>query len=177
MTEAKTDSGATAWRRATMALVVFVALIAAVFVFAPNNAYLWMKALHVIAVISWMAGLLYLPRLFIYHHQSAPGSETSETLKIMERRLFKVIMNPAMMISWALGLYLAWDGFGFIGGWLHAKIAAVVVMTAAHIYFGRAMRAFGRDERPATERGWRFLNEVPALLMIAIVLLVIVKPF
>jgi putative membrane protein len=177
VTEAGTDPGAKAWRRAGAAIVVFLALIGAVFYFAPDNAYLWIKAMHVIAVISWMAGLLYLPRLFIYHHRSAPGSGTSETLKVMERRLFRVIMNPAMMISWGLGLYLAWDGFGFIGGWLHAKIAAVALMTVAHVYFGRALRAFGRDERPSSERGWRFLNEVPALLMIAIVLLVIVKPF
>lgn len=177
MSEATAEPGTKAWKRAAIAIAVFVALIGAVFYFAPDNAYLWIKAMHVIAVISWMAGLLYLPRLFIYHHQSAVGSGTSETLKVMERRLFRVIMNPAMMISWGLGLYLAWDGFGFIGGWLHAKIAAVVLMTAAHVYFGRAMRAFGRDERPATERAWRFLNEAPALLMIAIVLLVIVKPF
>lgn len=177
MAEAKRNSGTGAGRRAAVALAVFLFLVGAVFFFAPDNAYLWIKAMHVIAVISWMAGLLYLPRLFIYHHQSQPGSGTSETLKTMERRLFRVIMNPAMMISWGLGLYLAWDGFGFSGGWLHTKIAAVAAMTGVHVYFGRAMRAFGRDERPMTERGWRFLNEAPALLMIAIVLLVIVKPF
>ena len=120
--------------------------------------------------------MFYLPRLFIYHLDSAAGSAQSEQFKVMESRLYRIIMNPAMMISWVLGLYLAWSTYGFVGGWLHVKLLAVVVLTATHIYFGRAVKAFGRDERPLTGRSWRFLNEVPTLLMILIVIMVVVKP-
>jgi len=171
------DQGGQAWKRAGFAVIVFAAIAGAIMVLDPDGAYLWLKAFHVIAIIAWMAGLLYLPRLFIYHHQTERGSPSSETFKLMELRLYRAIMNPAMMIAWILGLYLAWQGFNFSGGWLHAKIAAVVGLTAAHVYFGRAMRAFGRDERPGSQTRWRILNEAPALLMIVIVLLVVVKPF
>lgn len=163
--------------RAGIALVAFVALIAVVLHVDSADAYLWIKALHIIAVISWMAGLFYLPRLFIYHTDAAPGSETSETFKVMEQRLLKVIMNPAMMISWVLGLYLAWSVYGFSGGWLHAKIGLVVLMTAAHVYFSRSVKRFARDENTRSARHWRLMNEVPTVLMIAIVILVVVKPF
>ncbi len=163
--------------RAAAALVVFVALIAVVLHVDPADAYLWIKALHIIAVISWMAGLFYLPRLFIYHTDAEPGSDKSETFKIMEQRLIKIIMNPAMMISWVLGLYLAWSVYGFSGGWLHAKIGLVVLMTATHVYFSRSAKRFARDGNTRTARHWRLMNEVPTLLMIAIVILVVVKPF
>ena len=140
-------------------------------------AYEWIKAFHVMAVIAWMAGMLYLPRLMVYHAEAQVGSIQSETFKIMEQRLMKVIMNPAMMISWLLGLYLAWSVYGFSGGWLHAKIALVVAMTVTHVYFSRSVRRFARDENTRNARHWRLMNEVPTLLMIAIVILVVVKPF
>ena len=94
-----------------------------------------------------------------------------------EGRLFGIIMNPAMMLAWLLGLYLAWTAFGFHGGWLHVKLTGVVLLTGVHVYLGRAYRAFLRDERPKTQRHWRIMNEVPALLMIVIVLMVVLKPF
>ncbi|QRM56772.1 protoporphyrinogen oxidase HemJ [Sinorhizobium sp. BG8] len=144
--------------------------------FPPDDIYLWIKALHVIAVISWMAGLLYLPRLFVYHVDAKRGSVQSETFKVMERRLYRAIMNPAMMLSWILGLYLAWSVYGFQGGWLHAKLAFVAILTGVHVFYGRSVRAFSRDENRLTGRQWRFLNEAPALLMVLIVILVVVKP-
>jgi putative membrane protein len=177
MTVERGRSGSKAWLWAAIALGVFIAIVAGVVVADPERAQLWITAFHVMAVISWMAGLLYLPRLFIYHCDTRPGSESSELFKRMERRLYRVIMNPAMMLSWALGLYLAWSVYGFQPGWLHAKLAGVVALTGAHVYFGRAVAAFGRDERPGSQRRWRLLNEVPALLMIVIVVMVIVKPF
>jgi len=117
-------------------------LAAGLFIGRPNNLYLWIKALHIIAVISWMAGLFYLPRLFIYHSDAEPGSVQSETFKVMERRLLRVIMNPAMMLTWLFGLYLAWSVHGFQGGWLHAKIGLVLALTAVHLFFSHAVRAF-----------------------------------
>lgn len=170
-------AGRRASRKAFVAIGVFVALIAVLYVFQPDSFGLWMKALHIIAVISWMAGLFYLPRLFIYHTDAEVGSVQSETFKVMERRLLKVIMNPAMMITWLLGLYLAWESFAFQGGWLHAKIALVVLLTVVHVMFSRAVRAFGADGPRRTARYWRMMNEAPTLLMIAIVILVVVKPF
>ena len=106
------NAGAKSGLRAGIALAVFVAGAVALYLLS-DNAYLWFKALHIMAVIAWMAGLFYLPRLFIYHHDSAPGSETSETFKIMEMRLYRFIMNPAMMIAWAFGLFIAWQGDWF----------------------------------------------------------------
>lgn len=177
--EKQTDlrPGRSARSRALTAILVFALLAVALFSWNPDNLYLWIKALHIVAVISWMAGLLYMPRLFIYHTDAAPGSAQSETFKVMEQRLFKVIMNPAMMLTWIFGLYLAWSGFGFQGGWLHAKIALVVGLTAVHVYFGRAVKAFAMDQNTRSARYWRFANEAPTLLMIAIVILVVVKPF
>lgn len=170
-------SGSKAALRAGVAFTVLLVCAGTVLVLDPDNTYLWIKALHIVAVIAWMAGLLYLPRLFIYHHQTIPGSEASDLFKLMETRLFRIIMNPAMMIAWLAGLYLAWDAFRFQGGWLHAKLLAVVLMTAMHIYYGRAMRAFGHDERPRSARFWRIMNEAPVLLLIVIVLMVVLKPF
>jgi protoporphyrinogen IX oxidase len=171
------EAGKQSWKRAAIALIVFLAIPAAVLVFAPDTAYDWFKALHIMAVIAWMAGLFYLPRLFIYHFDTRPGSETSELFKTMESRLYRIIMNPAMIIAWVFGLYLAWEGFRFQAGWLHAKLLFVVLLTIVHVYYGRAATAFRRDERPRSQRHWRIMNEAPALLMILIVLLVILKPF
>jgi protoporphyrinogen IX oxidase len=139
--------------------------------------YLWIKAFHVVAVISWMAGMLYLPRLFVYHAEASPDSAQAETFKVMERRLLRAIMTPAMIVTWVFGLWLAWTGFGFAGGWLHLKIAAVLAMSGAHGYFAGAVRRFAEDRNRRSARHWRLMNEVPTLLMIAIVILVVVKPF
>ena len=139
--------------------------------------YEWIKAFHVIAVISWMAGMLYLPRLMVYHAEAQTGSIQSETFKIMERRLLKGIINPAMTIAWVLGLYLAWEGFGFKGGWLHGKILLALVLSAIHGMLVRHVRAFAADRNEKSSRYFRILNEVPAVLMVGIVILVIVKPF
>jgi putative membrane protein len=147
------------------------------FFYNPSGFYPWAKAIHVIAVIAWMAGMLYLPRLFVYHADAAPGSETSETFKIMEGRLLRLIINPAMMVTWVLGLWLAWNGFGFSGGWLHAKIGLVVAMSGVHGYFSASVRRFAADQNTKPARHWRIMNEVPTVLMIVIVILVIVKPF
>jgi len=170
-------AGGKAKTRAFIALAIFLLILGLTYVLRPDDFILYVKAFHVIAVMSWMAGLLYLPRLFIYHTDAPIGSERSETFKMMERRLLKVIMNPAMMVSWMLGLYLAWDVYGFQGGWLHGKIAMVVALTWVHVLFGRAVRDFAADKPRRAARHWRIWNEVPTVLMIAIVILVIVKPF
>ncbi len=143
------------------------------------NAYLWVKALHIISVIAWMAGLLYLPRLFVYHVDAKPGSELSETLKIMERRLLKFIMNPAMLSSWLFGgiLLLNLDSGGDGNGWLHAKLAFVVALTAVHMAMGGWRRAFAEDSNTRPRKFFKIANEVPTVLMIGIVILVVVRPF
>jgi len=139
--------------------------------------YEWIKAFHVVAVISWMAGMLYLPRLMVYHAEAQIGSIQSETFKVMERRLLKGIINPAMIVTWVLGLYLAWSVFGFKGGWLHAKILLVLILSGIHGMLVRHVKAFAADKNGKTPRYFRILNEVPAVLMLGIVILVIVKPF
>ena len=141
-----------------------------------NAFYPWIKGLHVIAVIAWMAGLLYLPRLFVYHTQVSAGSPTSELFKIMERRLMQAIMTPAMSAAWLFGglMLIVQD---WSGGWLHVKLAAVLGMTIHHFFQERWRRAFAVDRNTLPTRFFRIQNEVPTLLMLAIVLLVIVKPF
>jgi putative membrane protein len=139
--------------------------------------YEWIKAFHVMAVIAWMAGMLYLPRLMVYHAEAAVGSIQSETFKLMERRLLKGIINPAMGLTWVLGLYLAWSAFGFKGGWLHGKILLVFILSGIHGYLVGRVRAFAEDRNDKSARFYRILNEVPAVLMALIVILVIVKPF
>jgi len=137
----------------------------------------WLRAVHVLAVISWMAGLLYLPRLFVYHAVAVPGSDASETFKVMERRLLRGIVLPAAVLTWVFGLALAWQ-IGFAGkGWLHAKIGLVVVLTIFTHALGRYRRAFAEDRNQKSQRFFRIINEVPTLLMIGIVILVEVKPF
>ena len=139
--------------------------------------YEWLKAVHVLAVISWMAGMLYLPRLMVYHVDAAPGTVQSETFTVMERRLLNGIMNPAMIVTWVLGLYLAWAAFGFKGGWLHGKILLVVLLSGVHGYLVGRVRDFAEDRNTKSGRFYRIINEVPAVLMVGIVILVIVKPF
>jgi putative membrane protein len=164
-------------KRAALALGATVAATAAAIFALGDAAYLWVKAVHVIAIISWMAGMLYLPRLFIYHCEAAPGSRQSETFKVMERRLLQIIINPAMIVSWVLGLWLAWQAGFFSSGWFHAKLALALALSAVHGYFSASVRAFTEDRNTRPPRHWRIVNEVPTLLMIGIVILVIVKPF
>jgi putative membrane protein len=139
--------------------------------------YEWIKAFHVIAVIAWMAGMLYLPRLFVYHCEAEPGSRQSETFKVMERRLLRAIINPAMIAAWVLGLGLAYEGGWFAAHWLQAKIALVVGLSAVHGFLARWVRDFAADRNRKSQKFYRILNEVPAILMIGIVILVVVKPF
>jgi putative membrane protein len=139
--------------------------------------YEWIKALHVIAIISWMAGMLYLPRLFVYHCNAELGSVQSETFKVMERRLLKAIINPSMIATWALGLWLAWMGGFYRAGWLQAKILLVLLLSGLHGLFVRWVRDFAQDRNRHSPRFYRIINEVPTLLMIAIVILAVVKPF
>ena len=138
--------------------------------------YLWIKAGHIIAVIAWMAGLLYLPRLFVYHCDAEAGSKRSEMLKIMERRLLRAIMTPAMILAFVFGAALI-DIVGLDGGWLHAKLALVVVLAAGHGFMARWRRDFAEDCNSRSQRFYRIANEVPAVLMVAIVILAVVKPF
>lgn len=139
--------------------------------------YLWLKSLHVVAIIAWMAGLLYLPRLFVYHTAAEPGSVQSETFKVMERRLLKAITTPAAMVAVVTGLWLGFSGDWWSFGWLHAKFALVLGLLATHIAMARWLKAFARDENTKSSKFFRIWNEVPTLLMIVIVVLVIVKPF
>lgn len=139
--------------------------------------YDWLKALHVIAVIAWMAGMLYLPRLFVYHCDAVPGSAQSETFKLMERRLLRVIINPAMIAAWVLGLWLAYDGGWLVSPWFHAKLALVIAMSAVHGILARRMKDFAADRNTRSQKYYRVINEIPTVLMILIVVLVVVKPF
>ncbi|WP_417677937.1 protoporphyrinogen oxidase HemJ [Roseibium sp.] len=142
-----------------------------------TDLYAWIKALHAISIIAWMAGMLYLPRLFVYHVDAEPGSKQSETFKIMERRLLKAIINPSMIAAWVFGLWLAYDSGFYTQGWFHAKFALVLLMSGVHGYLSRCVKAFARDENTRSAKFYRMLNEVPTVLMIGIVILVIVKPF
>ena len=137
---------------------------------------LWLKALHVIAVISWMAGLLYLPRLFVYHVDAEKGSVQSETFKVMERRLFRAIMNPAMIVVWITGPLLAWQQNQYKDGWLQAKFGLVVLLTGYHHALGYWRKDFAVDRNQKSTKFYRIANEVPTLLMIGIVVMVIVQP-
>ncbi len=142
--------------------------------------YLWIKSLHVIAVIAWMAGMLYLPRLFVYHADAPKGGELSETLKIMERRLLRYIINPAMMATFLFGglmLWANWEGLMLGAGWMHAKLLLVFLLAGVHGMLAKYRKIFARDDNMRPAKFYRILNEVPTVLMIAIVIFVIVKPF
>jgi len=138
---------------------------------------LWIKAVHVIAVIAWMAGLLYLPRLFVYHAQAEPGSQQSETFKVMEYRLLRIIMNPAMIVVWISGGLLAWRQGMYVDRWFWTKMVLVVGLTWYHHALGLWRKDFAADRNNRDQRFYRIINEVPTLLMVGIVVLVIVKPF
>ncbi len=135
------------------------------------------KILHILSVISWMVGLLYLPRLMVYHSASEVGSEPSETFKVMERRLLKAIMTPAMIASWIFGLWVMWEISAWQQGWFYAKLFLVIIMSAFHGVCAVWVREFANDERKRPQRFFRFANEFPTLLMVFIVILVIAKPF
>jgi putative membrane protein len=142
------------------------------------DAALWLRALHIIAVIAWMAGMLYLPRLFVYHSRAEPGSDTAETFKVMERRLLRAIMNPAMIAAFVFGGVLLANRGGAVWSevWILAKLACVAGLVAMHGQMGHWRKDFEADRNPRSEKFYRFANEVPTVLMIAIVILAVVKP-
>lgn len=140
--------------------------------------YEWAKALHIMSMVAWMAGLFYLPRLYVYHADAAIGSELSETLKIMERRLLRAIMNPAMIATYVFGIWLLVLIPEFLQeGWFHVKLACLVIMTGFHGYLARWRRVFADDANTRDHRFYRIANEVPTVLLIVIVIMVVVKPF
>lgn len=141
--------------------------------------YPWIKALHIISVIAWMAGLLYLPRLFAYHAAAAPGSEQSETFKVMERRLLRAIMDPAMGAVYIFGILLLISSplVDWSAGWLWVKLSMVAVLTVLHHFFGLWRKSFERDENTRPPRFYKIMNEVPAVAMIVLVLMAVAKPF
>jgi putative membrane protein len=165
------------WFRAEIALSITALLLVALLLWVPMDFYPWIKALHVIAIISWMAGMLYLPRLFVYHCDAEPGSKQSETFKLMERRLLRIILTPAMLIAWITGLWMAFEAEFFRSGWLHGKLLLVILLSAAHGVFAGVVRKFAEDRNTRSQKFYRIVNEVPTVLMIGIVILVIVKPF
>jgi putative membrane protein len=138
---------------------------------------LWVKALHIISVIAWLAGMLYLPRLFVYHAEAARGSEASETFKVMERRLLKAIVNPSLILVFLTGFALVYLTGDWRDGWWQAKFILVLVLAGLHGYFARCVRSFAKDRNERPARFYRFLNEAPTILMIFIVVLAVVKPF
>ena len=139
--------------------------------------YLWLKALHIISVIAWMAGMLYMPRLFVYHAMAKPGSEQSETFKIMERRLMRFIMTPAMIATWIFGAALVVQGGWFAADWFHTKLALVLVMSGLHGMMSSWGGAFATDGNTRSPKFYRIVNEIPTVLLIIIVVLAVVKPF
>ncbi len=141
------------------------------------QSFLWIKVLHIVAMVAWMAGMLYLPRLFVYHAGAATDSDQARTFVVMERRLMRMIMLPALLVTWASGLALAVQA-GFLGqGWLHGKLLLVMVLTALHGYFGRVRKDFAQGENHRSATFYRIANEIPTLLLVGIVILVVVKPF
>ena len=165
------------WLRAEIAIAVTLVLFGLLWLWNPSGLYLWLKAFHVIAAIAWMAGMLYLPRLFVYHCEAEAGSRQSETFKVMERRLLHAIINPAMIATWVLGLWLAFDGGFLKAGWLHGKLLLVLILSGIHGFLTRVVRDFAADRNVRSQKFYRIINEIPAVLMVGIVILVIVKPF
>lgn len=140
--------------------------------------YAWIKAFHIISVISWMAGMLYLPRLYVYHASATKGSELSETLKVMEYRLLRIIINPAMIAAWCFGLAMLWANPAYLTqGWLHVKLTMLTLMQAFHAFLATSRKAFANDTNKHSPAFWRKANEIPTILMIVIVVIAVVKPF
>src|SRR5437764_6472674 len=165
------------WFRTEIALAITGVLFIGLLLWTPDGFYAWIKAVHVIAIISWMAGMLYLPRLFVYHCGAEAGSKQSETFKVMERRLLRAIINPAMVVTWVVGLWLAMESGHYRSGWLQAKVVLVLILSAMHGLFARWTREFSQDRNTRSQKFYRIVNEIPTVLMIGIVILVIVKPF
>lgn len=163
--------------RPAIALAITAAIVVALILFWPPRLYRWMLAIHIMAVISWMAGMFYLPRLFVYHCGAEVGSRQSETFKLMEWRLLTQIINPAMIATWATGIWLIWAGGHIHAGWLQAKLVFVLLLSGFHGALTVYVRDFAADQNRHSERFYRIINEVPTLLMIVIVSLAIVKPF
>jgi protoporphyrinogen IX oxidase len=163
--------------RAIVGVATTAAVVIALVIWRPSGLYPWFKAFHIIAVISWMAGMLYLPRLFVYHCGAEKGSRQSETFKVMERRLLRGIINPAMVMSWALGLWIVYDGGWISAHWLHVKLLLVVALSAIHGMLVRWTNDFAADRNRHGERFYRIVNEVPAVLMVGIVIMAVIKPF
>ena len=162
--------------RAAVALSILIVAVGLLTWWGPVGLYPWFKAFHIIAIIAWMAGMLYLPRLFVYHCGAETGSKQSETFKLMERRLMTVIINPAMVFAWIFGVWLAYEGGFLRSGWLHAKLGLVLAMSGVHGLFVRWVRDFAADRNRHSVKFYRIVNEVPTVLMIGIVLLVVLKP-
>lgn len=139
--------------------------------------YLWFKALHILAVITWMSGMFYLPRLFVYHTETQPGAPDYQRFCIMERRLLKAIMTPSLVLVWVLGLLLGWLGGWFDAGWLHTKMALVLALSGIHGANSRYVRDFATGRNRHSARFFRMWNELPTIFLIAIVILVVIKPF
>ncbi len=163
--------------RTIVGVAATAALAMMLILWRPSNLYPWFKAIHVMAVISWMAGMLYLPRLFVYHCGAEAGSRQSETFKLMERRLLRGIINPSMVVSWALGLWMVYDGGWISSHWLQVKLALVVALSGYHGMLVRWTADFAADRNRHSERFYRVMNELPALLMVGIVIMVVIKPF
>lgn len=163
--------------RALVGVASVVVLVAVLALWNPTGFYLWFKAFHIIALIAWMAGMLYLPRLFVYHCDAEPGSRQSETFKVMERRLLRGIINPAMIVTWALGLWMVYEGNWITAHWLHAKLTLVIILSGIHGMLARWTAQFASDRNRHSARFYRIVNEIPAVLMVGIVILVVIKPF
>jgi len=142
-----------------------------------SNYIPWILAAHIIAVIAWMSAMLYLPRLFVYHTETKPGSESSERFKVMERRLLKGILNPSMIAVWILGPLLAWLTGAYLDTWMQIKFVLVLIMSGVHGFYVRCWRDFANDRNTRSAKFYKFINEVPAVLMVLIVILVKVQPF
>ena len=142
------------------------------------NYYEWFKALHIISVISWMAGMFYLPRLYVYHSMTKPGSEMDKTFQTMEYRLFKIIMNPSMISTYVFGIITSHIyGFGALGKWFHIKMLMVIILTILHGIFARWRKDFVGGKNTRSDKFYRFINEIPVVLMIVAVFMVVLKPF
>src|SRR6266849_3703384 len=165
------------WIRAIVGVTTMAALVIMVVIWHPSGLYPWFKAFHVVAVMSWMAGMLYLPRLFVYHCGAEKGSRQSDTFKVMERRLLRGIINPAMVVSWAFGLWMVYDGGWISAHWLQLKLLLVVALSASHGMLARWTLDFAADRNRYSERFYRIVNEVPAVLMVGIVIMAVIKPF
>ena len=142
-----------------------------------SNYIPWILAAHIIAVIAWMSAMLYLPRLFVYHTETKPGSESSERFKVMERRLLKGILNPSMIAVWILGPLLAWLTGAYLDTWMQIKFVLVLIMSGVHGFYVRCWRDFANDRNTRSAKFYKIINEVPAVLMVLIVILVKVQPF